>query len=90
MKKYSQSLFNRHFTIRRCNLQLIQDIKLRWGYFFNHPESIKINIKNNNIYIHMNDDNAYCVILNFLNYINRKSGLECSKKDLEWLKTFDL
>lgn len=38
----------------------------------------------------MKDDCAYSVILNFLLWMKNKNRLQCTKKDLQWLNTFDL
>ena len=83
------SSFTRHFAIRRCDPWLIDELKLHWGYFFRNPENIKITIRKNNIFIHMKDDCAYSVILNFLLWMKNKNRLQCTKKDLQWLNTFD-
>ncbi len=76
------------FTIRN-NASFAYYVKGAYRYFFNNEnteEEVKIVIRKNNVFIHINT--YYCVICNDLIWLKRNNLLEADKKAIEWLDNY--
>ena len=74
------------FVVRN-DLSFTRFVKHEWRYFLRRDiEGVKIVIRKNNTFIHI--DRYYCVICNYLKYLQKHDRLEANKKSLEWLKQY--
>ena len=60
--------------------------KQNLSYFVRH--GVKITFLKNYIYIHMDTNHAYSVLLNLLFYYQKNDRLSCNERAANWLSTY--
>ena len=74
------------FVVRN-SVPFTQYVRRAWSYFIpNNKEGVKIIIRKGNTFIHINQ--YYCVICNYLKYLQKHDRLEANKKSLKWLEQY--